>query len=369
MGVHVCEVIKALGHGGSEKLLAERLLATPPTGKRHTVVCTRVPTDELVRRLRAAGTEVVDLTAVPRPLRLLRLVRVVRDLRPDVVNNHSPLTASVLRVASRFWRPRPVLVSTVHNVRYRLPTLLADRATGWLDACTVAVSPQVARAVTSWGSRDLRVRVHGAGVERQRRNALEAETIRKEWDVPESAFLVVHVANLYPKKSHGTVVEAAAEVTGRDPRAVFLLAGTGPLHEQVVRMVARLGSDAVRFLGPVADAARLIAAADLLVLGSSHEGLPVVVMEAFAAGVPVVCTAVGGVPDLVDDGRNGLLVPPGDPHALAGGILAAMRPETHERLRRGARDSGDALDIGRAAEWFDRLYDEISSRARAGSRS
>ncbi|MFG1959010.1 glycosyltransferase [Nonomuraea sp. NPDC049028] len=357
--LHVCEVIKDLGVGGAEMLLVERLLAAPATGVRYTVICQGAKTDELIQRLRAAGTEVISLAAWPRRLRLARLAVEVRRLRPDVLNLHSPLPASLLRVTSRLSRPRPALISTVHNVRYRLPTMLLDRATGWLDARTVAVSPQVARAVVSRGARNLVTRIHGINVTEMRRRAAEAARTRQGWNVPESAFLIAHVGNFRPQKQHGVLIEAAAKVVDRDPRAVFLLAGTGPLYEETARRVADLGSDNVRLLGHVPDAARLIASSDLLVLSSAHEGLPVVVMEALAAGVPVVSTAVGGVPDLIDNGRNGLLTRPGDPDALAEAILRAMRPDTYAQLREGIRNTADPVDITQTAEWFERLYDEV----------
>ncbi|MDH2424133.1 glycosyltransferase [Sphaerisporangium sp. TRM90804] len=358
-GVHVCEVIKSLDLGGAETLLVERLRAAPRVGRRYTVVCLSASTATLPDRLRDAGVDVVDLTGCPAPLRLLRLAGRVRRLRPDVLNMHSPLPAAVLRPVSRLWRCRPALVSTVHSVRFRLPTLLLDRASGWLDARTVAVSPQVARSVTTWGSRRVSVRVHGVDVEAQRRRAADSRITRKEWDVPDGALLVVHVGNFRPVKNHALLVDAAARVLAEEPRAVFLLAGSGPTFEATARRVAELGLDAVRLVGPVPDAARLIAAADLLVLSSTYEGLPVVAMEALAAGVPVVATEVGGVPDLVTHGRNGLLARPGDSAALAAAILRAARPEVRERLVRGALDSAEKVDITRAAEWFDRLYGRL----------
>ncbi|GAA3255664.1 glycosyltransferase family 4 protein [Nonomuraea helvata] len=360
--LHVCEIIKTLDVGGAEVLLVSRLLAMRPTGKRYTVVCLRASTGELIQRLRSAGIRVVDLTSCPSALRLLRLATVVRRLRPDVLNLHSPLPAALIRLTSRLSWPRPALVSTVHNVRYRVPTMLLDRATRWLDARTVAVSPQVARAVVSRGARRLHTRIHGVDVAEQRRAAMDAARTRIEWDIPESAFLIVHVANLRPQKDHETLIQAAATVVARDPRAMFVLAGTGPLHHQVARRVAGLGSDSVRFLGGVPGAARLIAAADLLVLSSAHEGLPVVIMEALAAGVPVVSTRVGGVPDLVQHGQNGFLTRPGDPEALAEVIMRAASPANHTRLRAGARDSADLVDIDQAGAWFDKLYDEVCSR-------
>lgn len=356
---HICEVVKTLNVGGAEVLLAERLLAAPPTGKRYTVVCQRASTPDLTERLRSAGVEVVVTGQGSSSARFHRFAGAVRRLAPDVLNFHSPLPAALLRPLSRLWNPRPVLITTVHNTWYRAPTVVLDRATGWLDARTVAVSPQVAAAVTTWGSRVLRTRVHGIDVARRRRWAAEAERTRREWDVPADAFLVAHVANFRVEKNHAMLLEAAAEVIAADARALFLLSGSGPLYEQVAARAAETGSGALRLLGHVPDAGRLIACADLLVLSSSNEGLPVVIMEALAAGVPVVSTAVGGVPHLITDGHNGLLTPAGDPRALARAILRAMRPETHAALRRGAVDSADLVDIGLTAEWFDRLYDEV----------
>ncbi|WP_182905464.1 glycosyltransferase [Microbispora sp. H13382] len=360
--VHVCEVIKTLDVGGAEMLLVERLLATSGSAHRYTVACLSASTGELAGRLRSAGIGVVDLSSCPRPLRLARLVREVRRLGPDVVNLHSPLPAALLRPASRLWRHRPFLISTVHNVRYHPLTTVLDRATAWLDGRIVAVSPQVARARTGRRGRGPFTCVHGVRVAEQRRWAALAGSTRREWTVPDDAFLIVNVANFRPQKNHGLLVEAAARVVAADPRAVFLLAGAGPLRQETERRVARVGSDRIRVVGPVADARRLIAAADLLVLSSEYEGLPVVVMEALAAGVPVVSTAVGGVPDLIETGRNGLLTLPGSAHSLAEGILRAMRPETARSLRAGARESAEQVDIGRAAEWFERLYAEVCRR-------
>ncbi|MEV4299042.1 glycosyltransferase [Microbispora rosea] len=361
-GVNICEVIKTLDVGGAEVLLVERLLAAsrPLAGRpanRYTVVCLSASRGELTGRLRAAGIDVVDLSSCPRPLRPARLLGKVRRLRPDVINLHSPLPAALLRPASRLWSPRPVLVSTIHNVRYRSVTTALEWATAWLDSRTVAVSPQVARAWT--GRRGLSTCVHGVRVAQQREWAERAAATRREWSVPDDALLIVNVANFHPQKNHRLLVEAAAKVVAAEPRALFLLAGSGPLRDATARHVSDLGLDRVRVVGHVANAGRLIASADLLVLSSSWEGLPVVVMEALAAGVPVVSAAVGGVPDLIENGRNGLLTVPGSADDLAEGIVRAFRPDLRDRLRAGAGESAKQVDVARAAEWFDTLYGEV----------
>lgn len=367
-GLRVCEVVKTLDPGGAEILLVERLLAARrrPAGHAadpavtYTVICLRASTGELVERLRSAGVAVIDLSPCPRALVYARLVATVRRLAPHVLNVHSPAPGIALRPLVRLARNRPALVSTVHGVRWA-KTMYLDRLTRTLDDCTVAVSPTVARSRAVGGRRHVLTRVHGVDVREQRRWAAGAALVRREFGIPEDAFLCVTVANFRPEKNHRMLVRAASEVVRARPDAVFVLAGDGPLRDDTVREVReRHLGDVVRVLGPVPGARRLIAAADLLVLSSQYEGLPVVVMEALAAGVPVVSTRVGGLPDLITSGRNGILTEPGSPAALARGVIQAMEPETHRELRAGARVSADGVDIAETAEWFEELYEGLA---------
>ncbi|WP_440064057.1 glycosyltransferase [Streptosporangium sp. OZ121] len=374
--LRVCEVVKTLDAGGVEVLLVERLRRAPRVNKDYTVVCLQASTGELVEQLRASGITVVDLSSNARPLAYLHLVRTVHRLAPDVLNAHSPTPAAVLWPFARIARRRPVLVSTVHycrrpsTVRFGRLTaavsLLLDYLVRRLDDRTVAVSSQVASSPSVRGARHLLTRVHGVDVIGQRSWAMRAGTVRRQFDVPEGAFLVVCVANFRPEKNHALLVRAAAEVLLARPDALFLLAGDGPLREGIVRETERRGLEGrVRVLGPVRQARRLVAAADLLVLSSHYEGLPVVVMEALAAGVPVVSTEVGGIPELVSSGWNGILTEPGSPEALAAGILKAMEPSMHRRLRSGAAAGSESVEMAGTAEWFEHLYEELAAARRA----
>ncbi|WP_436762436.1 glycosyltransferase [Streptosporangium sp. V21-05] len=374
--LRVCEVVKTLDAGGVEVLLVERLRRAPRLNKEYTVVCLRASTGELVERLRASGITVVDLSRNALPLAYARLVVTVHRLAPDVLNAHSPTPAAVLWPFARITRRRPALVSTVHycrrpaTVRFGRLTaaasLLLDRLVRRLDDRTVAVSSQVACSPSVRGARHLLTRVHGVDVVEQRSWAMRASTVRRQFDVPEGAFLLACVANFRPEKNHALLVRAAAEVLRARPDALFLLAGDGPLREETARETERLGlRDRIRVLGPVRQARRLAAAADLLVLSSHYEGLPVVVMEALAAGVPVVSTEVGGIPELVSPGWNGILTEPGSPEALASGILKAMEPATHRRLRSGAAAGSEAVEMAGTAEWFEHLYEELAGSRRA----
>lgn len=367
--LQVCEVVKTLNVGGAEVLLAERLCRAPKAGKDYTVVCLHASTAELIDRMRAAGITVVALARRPGPLGYLRLVRTVRRLAPEILNVHSPFVAAVLRPAVRLGPHRPLVVSTVHNVAFRRVTMILDRLTRGWDDQTVAVSPVVSRAPTVRGARHVVTRVHGVDVAEQRRWAARADAVRHEFAVPDGAFLAVCVANLRPQKNHMMLLDAAGRVLARRPDAMFLLAGDGPLREAVARAAERRGlAERVRVLGPVPRANRLAAAADALVLSSDHEGLPVAVMEALAAGVPVVSTGVGGVPDLVTPGVNGILTEPGSAAALADGLLRAMDPDVYRRLRAGALAGATALDMAETAVWFEDLYDRLAARGTVGAR-
>ncbi|MET8144506.1 glycosyltransferase [Sphaerisporangium sp. NPDC005288] len=375
--LRVCEVVKTLDVGGVETLLVERLRRAAGGGTAYTVVCLRASTAELIDRLRDAGVTVVNLGNGPRPLAAARLVTTVRRLAPDVLNVHSPMPAVVLRPFVRLSRRRPMLVSTVHYSR-RTGTVFAervtsavstalDRLTRWLDDGTVAVSSQVARSPSTRGARRVLTRLHGVDVEELRHWAARREDTRREFAVPPGAFLIACVANFRPEKDHALLVRAAAEVLRARPDALFLLAGEGPLRDQVARAVERHGvAGGVRILGRVPGARRLAAAADLVVLSSAHEALPVVVMEALAAGVPVVSTEVGGIAELVHTGRNGILTRPGSARDLARGLLRAMDPVVHRRLRDGAWASAHSVDMAGTAEWFEDLYQSLTPATRRG---
>lgn len=353
----ICEVIKSLDVGGAEVLLVERLRGAPRDNRAYTVVFLRASTETLADALRACGVNVVDLRSFPRWLRYAQLVRVVRRQSPDVVNVHSPAPAALLRPFLRLMRRRPLLVSTVHSVWYRPLTMMLDRSTRWLDDVTVAVSPQVAEARTVRGARRVRTRIHGVDVAAQRSWARRAQDVRSEFEIPADSFVFACVANFRMPKNHTLLIEAAEQVLARRSEALLVLAGDGPLREQVLAEVDRRGlRERVRYLGAVAGANRLVAASDALVLSSSYEGLPVVVMEAIAAGVPVVSTAVGGVPDLVRDGDNGILVPHGSPEQLADAMLRVMLPDVHAALAAGARAGAETVDVKATTAWFDELY-------------
>jgi glycosyltransferase involved in cell wall biosynthesis len=144
--------------------------------------------------------------------------------------------------------------------------------------------------------------------------------------------LVGVVARLQPEKGVADFLRAAARVCAAVPDARFLVAGDGPLREELLALAGRLGvGERVRFLGYRADARALIGLLDVLVVPSLTEGTPLIVLEAMAAGIPVVASAVGGIPDQIRHNKEGLLVPAGDPAALAEALLELLQDPDRAR--------------------------------------
>ena len=175
------------------------------------------------------------------------------------------------------------------------------------------------------------------------------------------------VARLVPGKGHALLLDAFHRVLGRQPQTRLLLVGEGSERSRLEAQAGALGlNGSVRFLGARADVPRLLAACDVVTLASTCEGLPLSILEAMATGKPVVATRVGCVPQVVQDGLTGLLVPPGDAAALAQSLESLVRDEgTRRRLGMQAcqlMQSGYSFD--RTLEQYEAVYETAMTGGR-----
>jgi glycosyltransferase involved in cell wall biosynthesis len=177
---------------------------------------------------------------------------------------------------------------------------------------------------------------------------------------------VLTVANLRPEKGHDVVIEAAAIVLRQFPDVTFEFVGGGSERPRLAALAdARGVQHAILFEGHCEDVGRRMAAADVFVLASRTEAFPNAVLEAMAAGLPVVATRVGGIPEIVDDGRTGLLVPAGDPASLADRLMRTLADAPlRARLGAAARQHiTDNFSFERMTAAFESLYlDELERR-------
>src|SRR5712664_230892 len=257
-----------------------------------------------------------------------RLHRVLRDCRPDVVHTH----IQVLRYAlpSMLRLKRVSLVHTVHNLAERE---IEPRAR-WIHryafnhgVVPVAVAQQVAVSLKRvYGITGCRIVPNGIPTD----SYAHPETARGKWREREgfrdTDVLFVCVARFSPQKNHALLLKAFAHGPASDPNAHLVLVGDGALREQLQELPKNLGLvGQIHFLGLRTDIPDVLGAMDVFALSSDWEGNPLSVMEAMASGLPILSTAVGGVPDLCASGREGLIVRPGDVQGLSDAMAWLLR--------------------------------------------
>lgn len=363
--LRVLWLIRGLGPGGAERLLVAHACAGSE-GFSYEVAYQVAGKDQLVGELEAAGVVVHRLAGPTWPLALRRLVA---EREIDVVHSHSPVMAVGARLALRLLpgRRRPRLVYTEHNrwEAYRGPTRYANALTFGLDHVTWAVSEEARSSVAAPLRKRVRTIHHGVDAAAVRAAAGDRAEVRRGLGIGPEEPMVVQVANYRREKAHDVMVAAAKLLADQGHAVRILLVGQGPLQAEVEGLIAAQGlEDHLRVLGFRQDVAAVLAASDALVLSSDHEGLPVAIMEAFALGVPVVSTAVGGIPEAITDGVEGLLVPPRDPAALAAAIdRITTDGDLRRRLGQGSARRASAFDARTVTAGIEELY-----RAAVGDR-
>ena len=360
--IRVLWLVKGLGPGGAEQLLLLSAGVADHERFDYRVAYVRPDKTHLVPEIEDKGVPTMRLGSGSRSrvawLRQLR--RVMGTV--DVVHAHSPVLASAARVAARTLprARRPVVVSTEHNewTSHRTPTRLLNGVTAPLDARHWAVSEQVKETV--WPARrpTYDVLIHGIDPEAATPAPGTRARVRAELGVADDEVLSLTVANLRRNKDYSTLLRAAQAALSTEPRLRFAAVGQGPLVDEVASMHRSLGlGERFLLLGYRRDVHDLMAAADVFTLSSAHEGLPVAVMEAFANGLPVVGTSVGGLPQQVISGQQGLLVPPGSPEALAAALVAVSRDDSlRARMGAAALARSADYDIRSAVRAQERTY-------------
>ncbi|HUT25496.1 MAG TPA: glycosyltransferase [Sumerlaeia bacterium] len=355
--IRVAHIINDMGVGGAQRQVANLFRAIDRARFDLRLICL-AKKGAFGEQLERDGFEVVALGKRGRVhLAMMRhLVRVLREWRPDVAHC-SVFTANLWgRIAGKL-AGVPVLITHEQSA-----VSLEKRHRRWIDRVLSRFTFRVLAV-----SDDLRRRVIAeegvsTGKVEVLYNAIDCDEIERATAAPlesfpgRDGFRVGIVGRLECRKDHLTLVRAAARVVREIPHAAFLLVGDGPDRPAVEREIARLGlEENVRLLGERDDVPRLLRAFDLYVLSSVTEGLSLSILEAMAAGRAVVATRVGGNPELLEDGKAGILVPAQDPEAMADAVARLLKdPEERrtlgERARARAREVFDVHPIARRLE-------------------
>ncbi|HEX5615948.1 MAG TPA: glycosyltransferase [Acidimicrobiia bacterium] len=363
-------LVKGLGPGGAERLLVAAASVHDRSEFAFRTAYLLPWKDHLVAELANAGVPseclgVRDERDVRWAARLRRML--VAD-PVDVVHAHSPYPAGIARLVVRTLprRIRPALVYTVHNTwsSFALPTRLLCGVTMPLDAADFAVSREVHETLWPFLRRRTEVVVHGIPVARVAGARAERAAVRAELGLTPDEIVVGTVANFRAQKDYPNLFAAAQRLAERRVPVTIVAVGQGPLEAEMRARLAALDlGDRVRLLGYRDDAVRVMGACDAFTLASNNEGLPVAVMEALALGLPVVATRVGGLGEAITDGREGLLVEPRDPTALADALERVVQDEAlRARFAAAARARADAFDVGVGVRHIEARYREVVDR-------
>lgn len=298
---------------------------------------------------------------------LFTLARLMRDIRPDIVHAVLPMACVTAGFAACLARA-PLLVTTRRCLGYyKEEHFILSQVENMVNcrADAVVANSEAVRADTIARERidpaKLSVIYNGVGGPEDRAPQGWRTVAGRDIGGP----VVCCVANFFPYKGHLDLVAAAARVIKNMPAATFVLVGEGSMRAMIERAADARGlGENIVFMGSRPDSREIMRLSDLIVLASHQEGFPNVLLEAMAAGRPVVATRVGGVPEIVQDGVTGMLVPPGDPERLAAAILHVLSDGERARAmgRRGLELVRERFSLEAMVRSYERLYERLLAK-------
>jgi glycosyltransferase involved in cell wall biosynthesis len=365
-GVRFAHLIESDGPGGAERMLASLATELQAAGSHNVVIAPAEGEGWLARELRGTGVQV-------EPFRLDRpisptfarwLTETLRRHRVALAHSHEFTMAVYGAWAAR--RAGAAHVFTMHGSRYyaeRWRRRIALRLAATLSDSVVTVSQSLGRHLR----RDLWLRAarivtipNGA-----RHTPVAQSSLRDELRLADTDQLAVAVGNLYPVKGHAYLLEALALLAVRFPGLHVAVAGRGQLAAQLLARARALHvGDRFHLLGLRSDIGNVLAGADVFVLPSLSEGVPLALLEAMLAARPIVATAVGEVPTVLDGGRAGVLAPPRDAAALAGALAGVLSdPAQARRLSAAAAlRAAQEYTLDKMTERYAALYVDLLTR-------
>jgi len=356
--------------GGTERQLLE--LASRFDRRRFNIlVCALKGEGPVARAMRERGIRVEVLNGRGTwDLRVLsRLFRLIRRERPEVLHAFLGLANLAASLAGRLLGV-PVIIWSYRDVevwKTKAHWLVERTAVRWADAitcCSEAVRQFVLAHMNGQASKFSTIH-NGVDLESFSRSRAASRT---ELKLREGGFVIGTVSRLdEPKKGLTVMLQALADLAGRDgiPPWQWLLVGDGPARDRLRSLAAELGlSGQVMFAGMRDDVAAVLPAMDIFVCPSLYEGFGIAIVEAMAAGRPVIASAVGGIPEIVVHGDTGLLVPPGDAALLAGALAALLNHPEQARAMgaRGLARARERFSIEAAVQQHQQLYESLSAR-------
>jgi glycosyltransferase involved in cell wall biosynthesis len=362
----VVHVVLSLDCGGLERIVLDLVREGRSLGQRVAVICLERP-GSLASDVEAAGAKVVCVHKRP-GLRIGvigQLNKVLNELRPEIVHSHQ-IGALIYAGPAARRVGIPGVVHTQHGRLYalRLRNRLMWRLAGSYATRFFCVSKDIAARILAFHVVPRhKLCVIPNGIEAQRfRERTDSEVLRQALGIPQGAPIIGTVGRLTEIKHQDLLIRAFSRVRKESPDAHLLLVGDGPLMVELRDLTASLGlSKYTHFVGYQTQPERYLHLMDTFILPSRSEGMPLAVLEAWAAGIPVVASRVGGLPELINPGRNGLLFPPGDEVSLKESICKILADkDLARRLREaGCKRVDSEFSLTRMARGYHGHYLEV----------
>jgi glycosyltransferase involved in cell wall biosynthesis len=369
--IRVILLLPELGIGGAETHVMHLLERLDRSRFAVSLCCLKpgaADWEDRARRLAESYT-VLGFRMRSAPLAVARLARHLRRGRYDILHCHLSLADAVGRIAGAIARV-PVMVTTEHGKHLwkSRPHLLLERLLLPVTDARICVSRdiiEIRRRSEGTPEEKLIYIPNAVDTAAVRRSVRAKSDVMREFGWGPDNRLLLAVGRLVPAKSYATLAETLSILRGRHPDARCLIVGEGRAEEDVRSAVDRFAvGDIVKLAGSRTDVPDLLAAADIFVLTSIREGLPVSLLEAMAAGKAIVGTSVGGIPDAITDGETGLLVPPGNPAAVAAAVSRLLGdPTLRESLGQAAmRVAEERFSVDHQARSIGEVYETLFDR-------
>ncbi len=349
-------------------------------GNRFESVLACAPGGALIELVQRYGMEVMTFPSLVQPLRPMMDLKAILDLtghlkrKPyHVVHTHNSKAGFIGRLSAKLARV-PVIVHTVHGFAFHqqeppwrrfLFRNLERLASHWCDKMIFISQPLVDWALEEKiGSAGRMARIY-SGIEMDRFHPVseeEKKNLKRKWGLHEQDAVIGIVSKLWEGKGHALLIRAFKKIRREKPQARLVIVGEGSLMESLRDLVTRLElSDAVIFTGFLEDVPQILATFDVAVLPSYFEGMGRVLLEAMAMEKPVVGTAVGGIPDLIEQGLNGYLVSPGSEKELAAAVLKILDDKSLalEMGQAGRRKMTDRFSAESMVQSIENVYSEL----------
>lgn len=367
--IRLCHVIPNFGPGGAERLVADLMEATDKSCFEVVAVSLYPQSGTILEReIGKKSLRVYFLNKRRGPdIRMIpQLYHFFRKFCPDIVHTHR----YVLRYAllPMLLCHIPVCIHTVHNIAQKevdyVGKVIHGIAFRYGRVVPVSISQEVEKTIRKMYGQSIYIPVIYNGIPIARFTANVRQNKNK--DKKKKDLILLHVGRFVPQKNHFYLIKAFALAVNEYPEMRLWFIGDGPMRSAAQELVKEKRLERkVSFIGIRDDIPKFLIESDIFILSSDWEGLPLVVLEAMAAGKPVIATAVGGVPELVENGVTGILVPPRRPDLLAQAILNLAKDRTLCQMmgEEAQRRAVERFNITQTAKAYEELYLKLLKKA------